>query len=39
MRHILVHDYFDVDTDLVWSVVATDLPALKRDIDAIRQTH
>ena len=29
MRHILVHEYFGVDFDLIWQVIITDLPALK----------
>lgn len=29
MRHILVHDYFGVDLDQVWSAVEADLPVLK----------
>jgi uncharacterized protein with HEPN domain len=29
MRHILVHDYFAVDTDIVWDVIERDLPDLK----------
>jgi uncharacterized protein with HEPN domain len=37
MRHILVHDYFAVDTDIVWDVIERDLPALKREIEAILQ--
>lgn len=37
MRHILVHDYFAVDTDVVWDAVERDLPDLKRKIKAILQ--
>jgi uncharacterized protein with HEPN domain len=29
MRHILVHGYFEVDLDLVWSVVDRELTALR----------
>lgn len=29
MRHILVHDYFGVDLDQVWSAVEADVPVLK----------
>jgi uncharacterized protein with HEPN domain len=29
MRNILVHRYFDLDTDLVWMAVTNDLPDLK----------
>lgn len=28
MRHVLVHDYDQIDLDVVWEVVTTDLPAL-----------
>jgi uncharacterized protein with HEPN domain len=30
MRHILVHDYFQIDTDIVWDVVEHDLSGLKQ---------
>jgi uncharacterized protein with HEPN domain len=35
MRNILVHSYFNVDTDVVWSVVEQDLPDLKNNTQAI----
>lgn len=35
MRNILVHDYFGVDLDQVWSVVEQDLPALRKQIEEI----
>ena len=35
MRNILVHQYFEIDTDLVWSVVERDLPVLKKTIQSI----
>jgi uncharacterized protein with HEPN domain len=35
MRHILVHDYFAVDTEIVWDAIERDLPQLKRGIEAI----
>jgi uncharacterized protein with HEPN domain len=35
MRNILVHHYFGIDTDAVWSVVEKDLPELKLNIQAI----
>lgn len=35
MRHILVHDYFQVDPEVVWGVVEKDLPDLKRKIRKI----
>ncbi len=29
MRNVLVHGYFDIDTDIVWQAVASDVPVLK----------
>ena len=29
MRHVIVHDYFGIDLDLVWRAVERELPALK----------
>jgi uncharacterized protein with HEPN domain len=29
MRNVLVHGYFDIDTDIVWQAVTNDVPALK----------
>lgn len=35
MRHILVHEYFGMDFDLIWQVVIDDLPILKEKILAV----
>jgi len=35
MRNILVHHYFGINRDRIWSVVEHDLPDLKASIDAI----
>jgi uncharacterized protein with HEPN domain len=35
MRHILVHDYFRIDTEIVWDVIERDLPGLKRSLQAL----
>lgn len=35
MRNILVHDYFGIDLQVVWSVIERDLPQLKPQIMAI----
>ena len=35
MRHILVHDYFGVDTAAVWGVVERDLGPLKQEISTL----
>jgi uncharacterized protein with HEPN domain len=32
MRHKLVHEYFGVDLELVWAVVKSDLPVLKKHV-------
>ncbi len=32
MRNKLIHDYFDVDLDIVWSTVQQDLPGLARQL-------
>lgn len=35
MRNILIHNYFGIDLDVVWSVVENDLPDLQRYIEAL----
>ncbi|HSZ55847.1 MAG TPA: HepT-like ribonuclease domain-containing protein [Tepidisphaeraceae bacterium] len=35
MRHIMVHDYFKVDWDIVFSTARDDVPRLKPQIEAI----
>lgn len=35
MRHILVHDYFVIDTDIVWDAVERDLPDLKVKVETL----
>ncbi len=32
MRHILVHEYFGIDFDLIWQVIIDDLPQLKEKV-------
>lgn len=29
LRNILVHEYFGIDTDLIWQIVTIDIPELK----------
>jgi uncharacterized protein with HEPN domain len=36
MRHKIVHDYLDVDEDIVWEVVTRDLPSLITILEAMR---
>ena len=37
LRNILVHHYFEIDVEAVWSVVEKDLPELKRQVETIVQ--
>jgi uncharacterized protein with HEPN domain len=32
MRHILVHEYFGIDFELIWQVIINDLPVLKEKL-------
>lgn len=34
-RHILVHDYFDVNWDIVWRIATTHLVELKPQIESV----
>lgn len=33
MRHILVHQYFRIDLDIVWGIVDRDLPGLETKLE------
>lgn len=35
MRDMLIHEYFDVDLSLTWSVVKNELPRIKKQLEAI----
>jgi len=35
MRHIIVHDYFGIDLDEVWTAAARDVPLLREQIAEI----
>jgi uncharacterized protein with HEPN domain len=35
MRHVLVHGYFETNTDIVWNAVERDLPVLKPQLEVI----
>jgi uncharacterized protein with HEPN domain len=39
MRNILVHNYFSIDTDIVWAVIENDLSTLKSVITAYLDEH
>ena len=38
MRNILVHQYFDVDADIVWAACRKDLPTLKKEIAVLLES-
>ena len=38
MRNVLVHGYFEIDTDLVWDAATRDVPALKPAIKRLLAT-
>jgi uncharacterized protein with HEPN domain len=38
MRNVFVHEYFGVDSSLVWDIIKNDLPELKSKIILITQT-
>jgi len=33
MRHVLVHDYYHIDVNELWSVIQDDIPVLKSQIE------
>lgn len=35
MRNVLTHRYFDIDLDIVWSVIERDLGKLRSQVEAI----
>lgn len=35
MRHVLVHEYFDIDFTVVWQVVSIDLPVFKMKVTSL----
>lgn len=38
MRNVFVHEYFGVDTRLVWEIIKNDLPEFKKKVNAIIET-
>jgi len=38
MRDILIHDYIDVDTDIVWKTASESIPALKNLMQNLNRT-
>ncbi len=38
MRNILVHGYFDIDTDIVWNAATRDVPAIEPAVERLLKT-
>jgi uncharacterized protein with HEPN domain len=38
MRNVLVHGYFEIDTDIVWDAATRDIPALEPNIERLLRT-
>lgn len=38
MRNVLVHGYFEIDTDIVWDAATRDVPALKPALEGLLRT-
>lgn len=37
LRHRIVHDYFDIDVEIIWQILKKDIPVLKKNLRLIRQ--
>lgn len=35
MRNVMIHDYFEVNVEVVWDTIKEDLPVLKKDIEPL----
>ncbi len=35
--HRIVHDYFDIDVEIIWQILKKDIPTLKQNLRLIRQ--
>jgi uncharacterized protein with HEPN domain len=35
LRHVLVHEYFGIDSNLIWQIIIEDIPALKMMIQEV----
>lgn len=39
MRNKMIHEYFDIDWDIVWGTVRNELPALRKTIQILLIEH
>lgn len=37
MRHRIVHDYFEIDFEIVWRTVEVDFPVLSQSLEAVKR--
>ena len=37
-RDIMIHKYFEIDLDVVWSIIQNDLPKLKEKLERAKKT-
>ena len=35
LRHVLVHDYYQVNMEMVWQIIVKDLPDLKDYLESV----
>jgi len=35
MRDMIIHHYFEIDLELIWKTIQTDLPSFKKDIEKL----
>jgi len=35
LRHVLVHEYFGIDSRLIWQIIVDDIPSLKINIKEV----
>jgi uncharacterized protein with HEPN domain len=37
LRHRIVHDYFDIDLEIIWQILERDIPSFKQNLLMIRE--
>lgn len=37
LRNVLVHNYFEIDQEVVWGIIQNDLPPLNKQVETILQ--
>lgn len=38
MRNVFAHEYFGIDSTLVWEIIKNDIPELKEKVERIQKT-